>query len=208
MSTKTKALLAALTIAYLCIGCASLGRINLCATGEVFDGDECVCKPFHEPDADGKGCHAIPPPPEPTPAPKPTPNPSPATPEPPPLPPIACKLPSRPECGAPGPEAGPWGCCSREGREDNYLEAVEEAIAFTRTDKPSLFDGNRIVNTDAYRMAVVTYLRLHGYCAALGGPEDEIAVKQTNDFSEQYDIIIGDNQIGAFQAVVCKPARF
>src|SRR5262249_18723185 len=55
-----------------------------------------------------------------------------------------------------------------------------------------------------YRDTVVDNLRKAGYCALNDG--EEIAMKKTNDFSEQYDILSsGGNVLRAYMAT-CRPA--
>jgi hypothetical protein len=56
---------------------------------------------------------------------------------------------------------------------------------------------------------VVQAIRATGRCAIFDG--EEVAVKNTNDFSDQYDIITFNNFVrwgdGAY-AATCRPARF
>jgi hypothetical protein len=65
------------------------------------------------------------------------------------------------------------------------------------------------VDVQAYHQSVVTYLTAQGYCAKDDG--DEIALKNSNDFSEQYQIDLSSHQIrnneGAYRAS-CYPAAF
>ena len=74
---------------------------------------------------------------------------------------------------------------------------------------PELFSGSRVVNDGSYAERVAEQLREMGLCAAVGPPEDEVAVKDVNDFSEQYDLVLGSTQEPwTAHAVTCRPARF
>lgn len=49
-----------------------------------------------------------------------------------------------------------------------------------------------------------------GLCARPGSPvEDEVAVKNSNTFSEQFDIILANHRVNVYgYTVTCRPARF
>ena len=139
--------------------------------------------------------------PTPTPSPSPTPTPSPSA--------SGCRLSSMPECGkAEGPK-GVYGCCKEE-RDWEFGEIVEKAIDRIQTERPQLFNGDTVKDQDAYVRGVAEILqRDFGVCSKQGGPEDEIAVKNSNGFSEQFDILLSNGKIrrGGY-TVTCRPARF
>ena len=148
----------------------------------------------------------------PTPAPGttiPVPGTSPTpTPEPPPPPP-----PSGGSCSLPpgDPNAG----CSRTSQ--TFLGDVEAAIDRVVDRNPELFDLNdkvcntcyRINDHERYVSAVMAQMRNMGYCAYYDG--EELAVKNTNSFNDQYDISTSKGYIrrgvGAYRTT-CWPAWF
>jgi len=150
--------------------------------------------------------------PTPTPAPTPTPSPSPSkSPSPSPTPSASggCRLPSNPECGkAEGPK-GVWGCCKEE-KDWQFGEIVEKAIEKIQIERPQLFNGDTVKNHDAYVQGVAEILqRDYGVCSKQGGPDDEIGVKNSNGFSEQFDILLSSGKIRRNgYTVTCRPARF
>jgi hypothetical protein len=125
-----------------------------------------------------------------------------------PPPDLACGVAANPECS---PRGG-GGCC-RQG-VDVYGLDVELAIRQVQRERPNLFNGDRFVSQDASHqalLAVAGVLAGQGYCVKAGDPvEDEIAIKKTNEFSEQYDLIIGDGVAVNIHGyvVTCRPARF
>ena len=115
----------------------------------------------------------------PTPAPQPTPN--------------------TQSCGLP-PGTGSGNSCPFE--HARFQDDVERAIDNTIRDYPSLFDMRdsrcpqgcpRVLNTDGYWAAVTSEIQRLGYCATNDG--EELAVKDTNAWNDQYDIISGDGYI-------------
>jgi hypothetical protein len=85
---------------------------------------------------------------------------------------------------------------------------VEAAQAEVRRNRPDLFEGNRVRSEDAYVQEVARVLRTRGLCASQGGPKDEVAVKNTNDWNDQYDIVLGSGETWTSYQVTCRPARF
>ena len=67
----------------------------------------------------------------------------------------------------------------------------------------------RVLNTDGYWAAVTSEIQRLGYCATNDG--EELAVKDTNAWNDQYDIISGDGYIrrgtGSYRST-CYPAWF
>jgi hypothetical protein len=114
-----------------------------------------------------------------------------------------------PECGRPEGPPGVYGCC-REERTRVFESQVDQAISELRRQRPDLFDGDRVRDANAYVQGVARVLEQRfGLCARQGGPEDEVGVKSTNSFSEQYDILFGNGTVrtGGY-TVTCRPARF
>jgi len=158
----------------------------------------------------------------PTPTPVPTPTPTPATGNPFPAP--APEPTPTPE-PAPAPPTGGGGCglpsqspqysCQRSGGA--FLGDVTTAIKRVIKKRPNLFNLNdytcdicfKIKNHDAYVEAVASEMRAMGYCAFYDG--EELAVKSSNDFSEQYDISTSQGYVrqgdGSYRAT-CWPAWF
>jgi hypothetical protein len=105
--------------------------------------------------------------------------------------------------------------CSR--RNPALQEELEGAIDRVVARRPALFNLNdtasagvyRVVDPAGYHAAVVVELANAGFCANYDG--FEIQVKNTNDFSEQYDILTSDNFVrrgaGAYRST-CTPASF
>ncbi len=103
----------------------------------------------------------------------------------------------------PMPEGSP---CRAEAPA--FLAQVEAAQADVLRTRPDLFEGGRVRSEDAYVQEVARVLRTRGLCAAQGGPKDEVAVKSTNEWNDQYDIVLGSGQPWTSYQVTCRPARF
>ena len=145
------------------------------------------------------------------PAPTPTPTPS-STPAPNPTP--TPSTPTGGSCSLPAsnnPDAG----CSMQS--SNFLGAVDKAITKVTEQQPSLFDFTTFTctncyyvrNQDAFVAAVVANLTAAGYCALYDG--EELAVKNTNSYNEQFDILVSSGYIrrgeGSYRST-CNPSWF
>src|SRR5450432_3180431 len=150
----------------------------------------------------------------PTPAPAATPTPAaPAPGNPTPAPPAP---PSGSTCGL-GPGNGSGNNCPLE--HPSFLSDVEAALDQVTSQHPELFNLKDtrggcdncyfIKNTDAYWAAVTAAVQARGLCATNDG--EELAVKNTNSFNDQYDIVTGDGyirrQLGSYRST-CHPAWF
>ena len=77
-----------------------------------------------------------------------------------------------------------------------------------------LLESGQVSHEDAFMDAVIGKLRQKGYCVERGGPEDEIGVKLGNEWSEQFDLMVGPwetsgNRLpAANHTASCIPARF
>lgn len=144
----------------------------------------------------------------PTPSPSATPTPTPTS-----TPGIqSCSLPSMPECSAHEGPPGVFGCCRAE-RVDVYGSQVQQAIRIVQKEHPIWFDGgDRLLgNPDDYVIEVAYVLQTRfGLCAKAGSPlDDEVAVKGSNEFSEQYDVLYSSGYVRTDgYEVTCRPARF
>jgi hypothetical protein len=148
--------------------------------------------------------------PQPTPPPAATPTPAPgAAPTPTPAPPSSqtCSL---------GRGTGSGNGCPFE--QARFQEAVERAIDNAIRNNPSLFDKSKnrcdqgcpfVRDTDGYWNAVTNEIRRLGYCATNDG--EELAVKNSNSFNDQYDIINSEGFVrrgtGSYRST-CYPAWF
>jgi hypothetical protein len=153
----------------------------------------------------------VPVPAAPTPTPAATPTPAPAaTPTPAPPPPAAqsCPLP-------PGPGAGTD--CPYE--QPSFLKQVEAALDAVVQENPQWFDLNNtrggcdncyfVKKPDQYVNRVAELITKNGICGHYDG--EELAVKNSNAFNDQYDIFTSDGyirrQYGSYRST-CKPAWF
>jgi hypothetical protein len=136
-----------------------------------------------------------------TPAPGATPNPQ-GTPTPPTA--SACRLPRGTGTGDNCPRQSPA-----------FLGDVQAAIKQLVQEQPGIFvkrgceDCYDVTDPDAYISGVVRQLGRRGFCAMHDG--EELAVKNTNDFNEQYDILSAGNGVrsgGESYRSTCRPAWF
>jgi hypothetical protein len=89
--------------------------------------------------------------------------------------------------------------------------AINQVIAehpeyFKKFDCQGCYDVN---NVDGYVNSVVQKMGQKGYCAMYDG--EELAVKTTNAFNEQFDILTADNRVrsgGESYRSTCRPAWF
>jgi hypothetical protein len=157
--------------------------------------------------------------PQPTPTPvlggpAPAPTPTPANPGPNPTPAPTPAPPTGGSCSLP-PSSNPNDNCTMQNPA--FLTAVDKAITLLTQQQPSLFNvNNKICETcyfvkdeSAYAAGVIRNLNAVGYCAKYDG--EELGVKNTNSFNEQYDILISSGHIrrgeGSYRST-CNPAWF
>jgi hypothetical protein len=132
-----------------------------------------------------------------TPTPAPTPAPS-ATPR-----AFVCQLPSLPDHQQPCPKLQP-----------QFSNQVNESIDTVMAARPELFNPNdnlgpgfwKILNREAYLRAVTSALNDRGLCTTIS-PE-EIGVKNTNAFNEQWNVITGRDYIRRAYITTCVPSAF
>jgi hypothetical protein len=143
------------------------------------------------------------------PAPNPTPTPAPGSdPTPAPAPPSggSCRL---------APSGTPDAPCSMQS--PSFLGAVDKAMTQVVEQQPSLFDMNQKTCENCYHVrdeaafvsAVIKNLNAAGYCAYYDG--EELAVKNSNSFNDQYDILVSSGHIrrgaGSYRST-CNPSWF
>ena len=98
-----------------------------------------------------------------------------------------------------------------------FLAEVDAAIDQLVTEKPEIFDTRdlagpreyKVKDTDAYYKGVAAVLRTKGFCADYDLVE--LQVKNSNDFNDQYDIMISQGYVrrgaGSYRNT-CSPAAF
>jgi len=95
----------------------------------------------------------------------------------------------------------------------SFYDEVNASIDQVIAEFPEFFDlqstrgGDRnfkLRNPSQYVDEVVYNLRTRGFCALNDG--EEIAVKSSNDFSDQYDVITGEGFIRRSYRATCRPA--
>jgi hypothetical protein len=101
--------------------------------------------------------------------------------------------------------------------DSTFRPAIDRAIMRVQREQPQLFDFTQandelsvfVRDVNRYHEAVVQALRDAGLCAIFDG--EEVAVKNSNEFSDQYDIITASDFVrwgdGAY-AATCRPAGF
>lgn len=138
-------------------------------------------------------------PPNPAPAPAPSGAPAPAP---------TSAPPSGGSCSLP-PGNGAGTNCPVES--PSFQSEVEDAINQLIQQRPDIFSGGGpaplVVKHSEYMNGVVANLRSRGLCAVVDS-EDEIAVKNTNTFNDQYDILLSTGQVRRAYTATCRPAWF
>ena len=144
--------------------------------------------------------------PTPTPTPAAAPDPGPAAT---PAPPSAqgCKLP---------PGTGSGANCPRQ--DPSYLKEVESAMDQLYREEPGLFDMKKtrgcgecyfVKDPTRFTQRMADLMSLRGLCGHYDG--EELGVKGTNSFNDQYDIVTSDmyirRQLGSYRST-CYPAWF
>jgi hypothetical protein len=110
---------------------------------------------------------------------------------------------------------GPFQRCSRDLPFFNF--EMNEAIAEVENEMPELFDFNdwqgglsyRVLDAVRYHEEVVARLELMGFCAVWDG--EEVGVKNTNDFNEQYQAMTSLGYVrwgGGSYRSTCYPSWF
>jgi hypothetical protein len=147
--------------------------------------------------------------PDPTTAPAPPPDPGGAPP--PPAPPPA----SGQSCGLP-PGNGSGNDCPRQS--PSFLGDVESALTQLIAEEPGIFDKSeiqgcgtcyKVVDVQRYITRMPKLMEQRGLCAMYDG--EELAVKNSNSFNDQYDILTSGMYIrrdqGSYRST-CYPAWF
>lgn len=148
--------------------------------------------------------------PVPTPRPTPTPVPPPGDPGPAPDP---VPPPTTNGCGL-APQSPAHSCVYGVPQ---FAGDIESAIDQVINTKPQFFDMNdqrgyrapRVLNEQGYTNTLVAVLGQKGYCSKYDG--EEVAVKTSQGFNEQYDILTASGYVrrgpGAYRST-CNPAWF
>jgi hypothetical protein len=117
-------------------------------------------------------------------------------------------------CGIP-PGDGPGIRCPYANA--SFVEVFDNAITMAEQEHPELFDMGlcnaplscRVPNPVLYEIELVNNLKRQGVCAIMDG--EEVAIKLTNDFSDQYQAVTSSGftrfGIGSYRAT-CTPAWF
>ena len=140
----------------------------------------------------GDGNPSAPPTPAPTPTPAPAPTPTPL---------------ARTNCDRIGMGTGTGVNCPRQS--PSFQNEVDEAIARLQSQRPDLFNGRNVLSVGQYLLGVTANLEAMGLCASFDG--EEMQVKNSNDFNDQYHILTSGQQFrdgtGSYR-VTCYPAAF
>ena len=96
-------------------------------------------------------------------------------------------------------EQQPDAPCSMQS--PSFLGSVDKAITLLTQQQPSIFDFNQktcencflVKDQSAFVSGVIKNLNAAGYCAYYDG--EELAVKNSNAFNDQYDILVSSGHI-------------
>ncbi len=104
------------------------------------------------------------------------------------------------------PLGSPKFTCNGAGA--SFMTEVNDAIDTLRAQHPEYFNaaGDRIVNVGAYYVGIIRLLDKQNLCAAFDG--EELMVKNSADFNDQYKIQTSWNAISRKYASTCYPAVF
>ncbi len=131
----------------------------------------------------------------PVPVPTPTPDPTPVE-----------DAPLSASCDALGPGVLQEQTVCRDDQPD-FLDEMNQAIQEVRNSFPGYFDGRNVLNPGGYYVEIIRALDRMGLCADTGG--EEVGVKRTDEYNEQYDILTARNEYRTGESiyrVTCTPA--
>ena len=94
--------------------------------------------------------------------------------------------------------------CSEPG--PTFLAEVSDAIEQLQREHPEYFDGDIVTNTGAYYVGVIRNLDKQGICGGFDG--EELTVKNTAEFNDQYKIMTSWGQVRKYYIGTCFPAVF
>ena len=130
--------------------------------------------------------------------------------------PTAPVVPTTPPVPGPTPQPPLSASCERlplgaanapcRGESASFLGEVIDAIDTLKGERPEYFRGDTVVNRGGYYAGLIRVLDRSGLCAAYDG--EELAVKNTNDFSDQYKVLTSWDEIRRTYMVTCTPAVF
>ena len=103
------------------------------------------------------------------------------------------------------------------GRALRLFGRIKAAIDKLLKDQPRLFDFTdtrrdnwpRVVNLDGYTQGIAKFLTDQGLCARFDGKE--MAVKETNDYNDQYAVLLSETWIRRGTGIYrgsCYPSSF
>jgi hypothetical protein len=143
-------------------------------------------------------------------SPEPTPSPESGTPEAPAASPTpttgSCSLPPSNPASPTCTDAAPLLADQVEAALDAVTEAFPELFDFTDTTCENCY---RVRDPGRYLDAVIQQLNRQGLCT--DGVREELGVKSSNDFSEQYDVLLASGYMRRAPSSyrgVCRPAVF
>lgn len=97
--------------------------------------------------------------------------------------------------------------CPRETAD--YQQEMDDAIRRLQSERPEIFNGNRVLSEGAYYVGLIRIFDEQGICAGFDG--EELALKVQNGWSEHYDILTSTG-LARFGDVTyratCYPAAF
>jgi hypothetical protein len=102
----------------------------------------------------------------------------------------------------------PLGSSKYTCRDDSptFLDEVSDAIDTLQRQHPEYFDGDKVRNAGAYYVGIIKLLDQKNICAGFDG--EELAVKNTSEFNDQYKLMTSWGQIRKFYIGTCYPAVF
>lgn len=104
----------------------------------------------------------------------------------------------------------PYGSAQYTCRDEasDYLHPVLDAIDTLKQEHPEYFNGNMLLNVAGYYAGLIRILDRQGLCAAFDGAE--LAVKKTNEYSEQFRVQTSWREVRKVSAYIgtCYPAVF
>jgi hypothetical protein len=108
------------------------------------------------------------------------------------------------------PASGPGVCRERTGNDGHFQNEVDSTVLEVKAAHPEYFNSaGALRDFGRFRVAMISGLEARGLCAVVDG--EEIAIKNTNDYSEQWKVELsnGTLRIGplAYRAT-CRPANF